>query len=217
MLTDSRGSRMIQFSCLTDIPGMTKGLVRELRVRWMLEELGLPYEAVIYSHPDTKVHPYLEKQPFGQVPYFKSDDLEMFETGAILIHLALKHNKLLPSEEIARAHTLQWLFAAQNSVEPFLFHVFMLKFDPEAAESTKAKGRKICEDRVRVLSEQLGEKEHFSGAFSIAEIMMTTVLRTANMSGLLAPHPNLEKYMHRMEARPAFQRALAEHVKLYPN
>lgn len=207
---------MNQFSCLTDIPGMTKGLVRELRVRWMLEELGLPYEAVVYSHPDTKKHPYLDLQPFGQVPYFKTDEFQMFETGAILIHLALKYNKLLPSEEIARAHTLQWMFAAQTSVEPFLFHIFMLKFDPEATEATKAKGRKICEDRIRVLSEILGDQEFFSGAFSIAEIVMTTVLRTANVSNLLAPHPNLEKYMHRMESRPAFQRAMNDHVKLYP-
>lgn len=208
---------MIQFSCLTDVPEMTKGLVRELRVRWMLEELGLPHEAVIYSHPDTKKHPYLDLQPFGQVPYFKTDDLQMFETGAILIHLALKYKKFLPSEEIARAHALQWMFAAQTSVEPFLFHVFMLKFDPEATEGTKAKGRKICEDRVRVLSEQLGDKEFFGGEFSIAEIVMTTVLRTANMSGLLDPHPNLLDYMNRLEKRPAYQRALSEHVKLYPN
>ncbi len=207
---------MIQFSCLTDVPGMTKGLVRELRVRWMLEELGLPHEAVIYSHPDTKKHPYLDLQPFGQVPYFKTDELQMFETGAILIHLALKYNKFLPTEEVARAHTLQWMFAAQTSVEPFLFHVFMLKFDPDAAESTKARGRQICIDRVKILSEKLGEKEYFSGEFSIAEIVMTTVLRTANMSGLLDPHPNLVKYIQRLEARPAYQRALAEHVKLYP-
>jgi len=207
---------MNQFSCLTDIPDMTKGLVRELRVRWMLQELGLPYEAVVYSHPDIKKHPYLDLQPFGQVPYFKTDGLQMFETGAILIHLALKYNKFLPTEEIARAHTLQWLFAAQNSVEPFLFHVFMLKFDPEVTEATRAKGMKICEDRVRVLSEKLGDQEYFSGAFSIAEIVMTTVLRTANLSNLLAPYPNLESYMQRMEARPAFQRALIEHVKLYP-
>lgn len=207
---------MNQFSCLTDVPGMTKGLVRELRVRWMLEELGLPYEPIVVSHPDTKKHPYLDHQPFGQVPYFKSDDFEMFETGAILLHLALKYNKFLPTDEIARAHTLQWMFAAQTSVEPFLFHVFMLKFDPDAAETTKAKGRQICVDRIRVLSEKLGEKEYFSGAFSIAEIVMTTVLKTANVSGLLDPHPNLQKYVQRLESRSAFQRAISEHNKLYP-
>lgn len=206
---------MNQFSCLTDIPGMTKGLVRELRVRWMLEELGLPHEAIIYSHPDTKKDPYLKLQPFGQVPYFKTDDLLMFETGAILIHLALKYNKFLSTQEIERAHTLQWMFAGQTSVEPFLFHLFMLKFDPEATEGTKEKAREICRERVRVLSEQLGEKEFFTDSFSIADIVMTTVFRTANMSNFLDPHPNLSNYMHRMEARPAFQRALAEHVKLY--
>lgn len=206
---------MNQFSCLTDIPLMTKGLVRELRVRWMLEELGLPHEAVIYPHPETKKQPYLSMQPFGQVPYFKSDDLVMFETGAILIHLAMKYNKFLSSEEVARAHTLQWMFAAQTSVEPFLFHLFMLKFDPEATEGTKEKGRQICRDRIRVLSEQLGEKEYFVENFCIADIVMTTTLRTASISNFLDPHPNLLNYMNRMEARPAFQRAMSEHVKLY--
>lgn len=206
---------MIQFSCLTDIPNMTKGLVRELRVRWMLEEMGLPYEALVYSHPETKKQPYLSLQPFGQVPYFKSDELVMFETGAILTHLALKHNKLLPTDEIQRAHTFQWMFAALNSVEPFLFHLFMLKFDQEATEGTKEKARQICRDRIRVLSEQLGDREFFSESFSIADIVMTTVMKTATMNNFLDPHPNLARYLERNEARPAFQRALSEHVKLY--
>jgi len=206
---------MIQFSCLTDIPNMTKGHVRELRVRWMLEELGLPHEAVVYPHPETKKDPYLKLQPFGQVPYFKSDDLQMFETGAILIHLALKYNKFLSSEELERAHTLQWMFAGQTSVEPFLFHLFILKFDPESSEGTREKARQICRERVNVLSEQLGEKEFFGQSFSIADIVMTTVLRTASMSNFLDPHPNLLSYLHRIEARPAFKRALSEHVKLY--
>lgn len=206
---------MNQFSCLTDVPLMTKGLVRELRVRWMLEELGLAHEAVSYPHPEIKKQPYLSLQPFGQVPYFKSDDLVMFETGAILIHLAMKYNKFLSSEEIERAHTLQWMFAAQTSVEPFLFHLFMLKFDPEASEGTKEKGRTICRDRIRVLSEQLGDKEYFVKSFSIADIVMTTALKTANMSNFLDPHANLINYLDKMEKRPAYQRALSEHVKLY--
>ncbi len=206
---------MIKFSCLTDIPNMTKGLVRELRVRWMLEELGLPHEAVIYPHPETKKDPYLKLQPFGQVPYFKADDLQMFETGAILIHLALKHNQFLSNEEVERARTLQWMFAGQTSVEPFLFHLFLLKTDPDVTEKTKVNAQQICKERIRVLSEQLGEKEFFGQNFSIADIVMTTVLRTANMSNFLDPHPNLLSYMNRNEARPAFKRALNEHVKLY--
>ena len=207
---------MIQFSCLTDVPEMTKGLVRELRVRWMLEELGLPYEPVAYPHPETKKDPYLKLQPFGQVPYFKTDEFVMFETGAILIHLAMKYNKFLSTDEIERAHTLQWMFAAQTSVEPFLFHLFMLKFDPEATEGTKEKARQICRERVRVLAEQLGDKEYFSGSFSIADIVITTVLKTAMLNNFLDPYPNLLEFMKRNEARPAHQRALNEHVKLYP-
>jgi glutathione S-transferase len=206
---------MIQFSCLTDIPDMTKGLVRELRVRWMLEELGLPHEAVVYPYPETKKQPYLSLQPFGQVPYFKSDDLVMFETGAILIHLAMKYNKFLSTDEIKRAHTLQWMFSALNSVEPFLFHLFMLKFDPEATEGTKEKARQICRERIRILAEHLGEKEFFVESFSITDIVMTTVLKTSTLNNFLDPHPNLLNYMNRIEARPAFQRALSEHIKLY--
>lgn len=206
---------MIQFSCLTDIPAMTKGLVRELRVRWMLEELGLPYEAVVYPHPETKKDSYLKLQPFGQVPYFKTDDLQMFESGAILLHLALKYNKFLPTEENARAITLQWMFAAQTSIEPFLFHSFALRFDPESTEGMKERARQTCLNRIRVLSEQLGEKEYFSGSFTIAEMVMTMALRNAKNPGLLTEFPNLSNYVQRMEDRPAFQRALSEHLKLY--
>lgn len=206
---------MNKFSCLTDVPGMTKGLVRELRVRWMLEELGLPYEAISYPHPETKKEPYLKLQPFGQVPYFESGDLRMFETGAILLHLALKYNKLLPTEETARAHTLQWMFAAQTSVEPWLFHRFLLKWDTDATEASRDKAFQLAIEKLRVLSGALGDKEYFAGSFSIAEIVMTTVLRTAKFGGLLEEFKNLSDYLERNESRPAFQRALSEHVKLY--
>lgn len=208
---------MYKFSCLTNIPEMTKGLVRELRVRWMLQELGLPYEAEVYPHSETKKDPYLKKQPFGQVPYFESDDFSMFETGAILLHLALKHNKLLSSEEQERAHALQWMFVALNSIEPYFFHHMLLKWDPDAPESMKNKAKKIVEDRLRVLSQELGTKKYFGKDFSIAEIIMTTVLNTAHWQGFLNEHQNLSDYVKRNESRPALQRALAEHVKLYEN
>ncbi len=206
---------MNRFSVLTEVPAFTKGLVRELRVRWALEELGLSYEEIRYPHPATKVDPYLRKQPFGQVPYFTSGDLCMFESGAILTHLALKHGRLLPADEAGRAQALTWLFAALNSVEPFMFHDFMLKDDPDATPAIKAKARQRARDRVRVLGEALGEREYFGPSFSIAEIVMTTVLKTAHFLDILGDHPNLFRYVERNEARPAFRRALSEHVKLY--
>jgi glutathione S-transferase len=194
---------------------MTKGLVRELRIRWMLEELGVPYEPVSFPHPEIKKDEYKKKQPFGQVPYFESGDFHMFETGAILIHLAEKHKKFLPTEESARAHTLQWMFAAQTSVEPFLFYNFMVNFDPDASEASKVKAKQIVMEKLGVLSKSLSEKEFFTDGFTIAEIVMTSALRNADSKSLLVDFPNLTKYLRRMEARPAFQRALNEHVKLY--
>lgn len=206
---------MNRFSVLTEVPNFTKGLVRELRVRWTLEEMGLPYEEIRYPHPETKKHPYLGKQPFGQVPYFTSGELCMFETGAILLHLAEKHRQLLPANEIERAHAYTWMFSALNSVEPYMFHYFLLNHDPDASEATRSKAKQIAEQKLQVVADSLGDKDYFGGSFSIAEIIMTTVLKTAQFLGLLDAHKNLALYVERNEARPAYKRALNEHVKLY--
>src|SRR5690606_32635738 len=157
----------------------------------------------------------LKMQPFGQVPYFSSGDLCMFETGAILLHLALKHNKLLPVGEIEQAHVFTWLFAPLNSIEPWIFHYFLLKHDPEASAPSLQKAKELVDSRMKVLSEVLDDGEYFAESFSIAEIIMTTVLKTAQQLDLLGTYENLNRYVERNEARPAFQRALEEHVKLY--
>jgi len=165
---------MNRFSCLRGIPDMTKGLVRELRIRWMLEELNLPFEAVVYQHPEIKKEPYLLLQPFGQVPYFSDENVEMFETGAILLHLAMKHGKFLPTQESERAYVLTWMFAALNSIEPWLFHHFLLKIDPDAQPSSKKKARELVENRLAAVAKCLGDKEFFGQTFSIADIIWTT-------------------------------------------
>lgn len=206
---------MNQFSVLTHVPEFTKGLVREIRVRWALEEMGLDYEAVKYPHPETKKDEYLTKQPFGQVPYFSSGDLTMFESGAILLHLALKHGKLLPGDENERARVFSWFFAALNSIEPFGLHHFMLKMDPESPERMKEKARELLKNRLGVVARGLGERDFFGEEFSIADIVMTTVCRNMNVSNLLEDFPNLTRYTKRMETRPAFMKALNEHEKLY--
>lgn len=203
------------FSVLTGIPESTKGLVRELRVRWTLEEMGLAYKELRYPHPETKKEEYLKNQPFGQVPYFSSGELCMFESGAILLHLAQKHHQLLPSDEVELAHTYTWMFAALNSLEPYMFHYFMLNNDPDCSDAIRTKAKKIAEDKLRASAKALGEKDYFGGSFSIAEIIMTTVLKTAQFLGLLDDYKNLSLYIERNESRPAFKRALAEHVKLY--
>lgn len=206
---------MNRISVLVGIPEFTKGLVRELRVRWTLEELGLPYEEIRYPLPETKKDEYKKLQPFGQVPYFTSGDLCMFETGAILLHLALKSNKLLPVDENERAHAFTWMFAALNSIEPFMFHEFMLKNAPEATEATKEKSRGLVEQRLQATSNELGDKEFFGNSFSITDIIMTTVLKTAQRSNLLNNYKNLIRYVERNESRPAFKRALKDHEQLY--
>ena len=206
---------MNRFSVLTGIPEFTKGLVRELRVRWALEEMGLAYEEIRYPYPEIKKEEYMKNQPFGQVPYFTSGDLCMFETGAILLHLALKNNKLLPTDEIERAHVFTWMFAALNSIEPYVFHYFLLKDDPEVPEATKTKAKNIVEPRLRTISDMLNNKEFLGNSFSIADILMTTVLKTAQRSDFLNGYENLSNYIQRNEARPAFKKALSAHEKLY--
>lgn len=206
---------MNQISVLTGIPEFTKGYVKELRVRWALEEMGLPYEEVRYPHPETKNEEYKKLQPFGQVPYFKSGDLCMFETGAILLHLALKNNKLLPLDEKERAYAFTWLFAGLNSIEPYMFHDFFLKQDPEASDSMKEKSNEIVQERLKIVSIELDDRKFFGKSFSIADIIMTTILKNALGEGLLINYTNLKDYVERNESRPAFQRALHDHEKLY--
>lgn len=206
---------MNKFSVFIGIPEFTKGLVRELRVRWAHEEMGIPYEEIRYPHPEVKTESYMEKQPFGQVPYFVDDNVCMFETGAILMHLALKHNKLLPNDEKERAKVLTWIFAPLNSIEPWMFHYFLLKDNPDASEPVKKQAMELVESRLDILSKVLGDREYFGDSFSIAEIFMTTVIKTSEFLGMLDNHVNLKKYVQRNESRPAFQRALKEHVKLY--
>jgi glutathione S-transferase len=206
---------MIRFSAITGIPEFTKGLVREIRVRWALQEMGVPYEEVRYPHAELKKENYLAKQPFGQVPYLESDGLCMFESGAILLHLALKYNKLLSSEEKERARTLTWLFAALTSLEPHFLHHFVVHNDPEASNTSKDNAKKMVRERLRILSIELGDREFFGSSFSIADIVMTSVMTTAHFKGYLSDYPNLEKYLERMQSRPAFQQAYKEHSKLY--
>ncbi len=206
---------MNRFSVLTGIPDFTKGLVRELRVRWALEEMGQSYEEIRYPHPETKKPEYMKNQPFGQVPYFTSGDLCMFESGAILLHLALKNNKLLPSDENERAHVFTWLFAALNSIEPWMFHYFLLKDDKDVSEIVKSKAKNLLDERLRIVSEKLGDRDFLGESFSIADIIMTTVLKSASFMDVLSGHKNLFRYVERNESRPAFKRALSEHEKLY--
>lgn len=209
---------MNQFSVLSDAPEITKGFVKELRIRWAHEEMGLPYTEIKVPHAQTKSDEYMKSQPFGQVPYFKSGDLSMFETGAILLHLALKHNQLIPKEEIPRTKTTSWLFASLNSIEPFVAQYFLIGYFFKCEDKAAIKkSYDLVQMRLGQLSKALGQKLYFQDEFTIADIVMTTVLRDAYDQELLTDFPNLIQYKERNEARPAFIKALKDHERLYQN
>lgn len=202
----------IQLTGYAWVPPGARGLVRDLRVRWALEEMGAPYRMQLFDKRRDPVEAMLPEQPFAQVPAIVEGDVRMFESGAICLHLAERSDLLMPREEPARARVLSWSIAALNSIEPYVFYCqCVMLFDagkPGAAELVPAAQERL-HGRLTQLSAALGDKDWLEGSFSVADLLMVTVLRPLNRSGLLAPHPALAAYVARGEARPAFQRALA--------
>lgn len=197
-------------------PDRGQGLARDTRVRWALEELGLPYEVRLVTFRAMKEPAHLALNPFGQIPTFEEGDLALFETGAIIHHLAQKHAGLLPADANARARVVSWMFAAVNTVEPPILDLVVVKIF-EGDKPWRAERMPIVEERVRdrfkPLAAYLGDKEWLDGAFSAADLMMVHVLLRARPSGLLDEFPNLAAYVARGEARPAYQRAYeAQHA-----
>lgn len=193
-------------------PDGGKGLARDTRVRWALEETGQPYEVRLVPHREMKEAAHMRLHPFGQIPTYEEGDLVLFETGAIVFHLAQHHAGLLPDDADARARAIAWMFAALNSVEPVILDLFtarVLERDkPWAAERLP-----LVEDRLRarfgLLADRLGGADWLDGAFSAGDLMMVSVLLRARPSGLLDEFPNLAAYVARGEQRPAYQRAFA--------
>jgi glutathione S-transferase len=191
-------------------PDGGKGLARDTRVRWALEEAGLPYEVRLVSFGAMKEAPHLALHPFGQIPTFEEGDLALFETGAIVLHIATHHIGLLPDDANARARAIAWMFAALNSVEPPVLELVTVRI----LESDKPWSRErlpLVEDRIRdrlkQLSARLGDADWLDGAFSAGDLMMVSVLLRLKPSGLLNEFPNLAAYLARGEARPAYKRA----------
>ena len=205
----------IEVTAFSWVPPMPRGLVRDLRVRWALEEIGLPYSTRLFDRRISGPEERKPEQPFGQVPAFREGDVEMFESGAICLWLAQRSNALLPPDDAGRARAMSWTFAALNSVEPNILMVqYATLFDadkPGAAEfAPTLKGR--LDDRLQLLSDALGEAEWLGGTFSVADLLMVSVLRQISRGNQLASFANLAAYVARGEARPAFQRALAAHM-----
>jgi glutathione S-transferase len=199
-------------------PDRGRGLARDMRVRWALEEVGQPYDVRLVSFAEMKQPAHLALHPFGQIPTYEEGDLALFETGAIVLHLALRHAGLLPDDADARERAIAWMFAAVNTVEPPILdlqNAMLLERDkPWAAERLP-----LVHDRIRArlgqLSQALGDADWLVGEFSAADLMMVTVLRRLEASGLLKEYPNLAAYVARGEARPAYKRAFDDQYAVF--
>jgi glutathione S-transferase len=193
-------------------PDGGKGLARDTRVRWALEETGQPYEVRLVSFQAMKEPAHRRLHPFGQIPTYEEGDLVLFETGAIVLHLARRHAGLLPDEDDARARAVSWMFAAVNTVEPPILDLAIARIH-EGDKPWAAQRMPLVEDRVRQrlaqLSARLGDAQWLDGAFSAGDLMMVSVLLRLRASGILDEYPDLAAYVARGEARPAYRRAFA--------
>jgi glutathione S-transferase len=203
---------MIRISAFRWVPDFARGQVRDLRVRWALEEAGLSYEVRLLEQ-DEKISPeYCALQPFGQVPIFEEDGFVLFESGAIVLHIGERSEILLPKDPAARMHATQWLIAALNSVEPFIMHLASLDFfyrDRDWAKPARPAAVERVRKRLGLLSAALGDKPYLDGdRFTAGDLLMATVLRILNHTDLVTSDPRLSAYATRCTSRPAFRRAL---------
>jgi len=201
---------MITVSAFAWVPDFAQGQVRDLRVRWALEEAGLPYRTRLLEQGDQDKPDYRALQPFGQVPVYQEDGHTLFETGAIVLHIGERSEALLPKDRDARARATQWLIAALNSIEPFMQNVASIDAfyrDEEWAKLRRPGAVEFLQRRLGGLSAALGDKPCLDGdRFTAGDLMMTTVLRIKRE--ITAEFGNLDAYVKRCEARPAFKRAL---------
>ncbi len=191
-------------------PDGGKGLARDTRVRWALEEVSQPYQVRLVSFAALKEPAHLALHPFGQIPTYEEGDLVLFETGAIVLHLGEQHAGLLPSDANARARAITWMFAALSNVEPPILDLVTAKLI-EGDKPWSAERLPLVKDRIRgrlgPLSVRLGTADWLDGAFSAGDLIMVSVLLRLRASGLLDEYPNLAAYVARGEARPAYKRA----------
>jgi glutathione S-transferase len=199
-------------------PDRGRGLARDMRVRWALEEAGQPYDVRLLSFKTMKEAAHRKLHPFGQIPTYEYGDLTLFESGAIILYIAERHAGLLPDDANARARAIAWMFASLNTVEPPIVERSMAVI-LESDKSWHEERLAMLNDRVGVrlgeLASRLGDAEWLDGAFSAGDLLMVTVLRRLNGSGLLEKYPNLCAYIARGEARPAYQRAFAAQLAVF--
>ena len=204
---------MITISAFRWVPDFARGQVRDLRVRWALEEAGLPYRTRLLEQGDQDKPEYRALQPFGQVPILEEGGLALFESGAIVLHIGERSETLLPKEPGARARAVQWLISALSSVEPIVQHVAVLDVfyaDEEWAKLRRPSALEFLKKRLAALSNALGEKPYLDGErFTAGDLMMSAVLRILEKSDLVTADPRIAAYIERCTSRAAFLRALA--------
>ena len=199
-------------------PDRGRGLVRDMQVRWALEEVGQPYDVRLITFPDKNEPAHRARNPFGQIPTYEDGDLILFESGAIVLHIAETHAGLLPTDANARARAVAWMFAALSTLEPVALELTTIRIVENDKPWNKDR-LPLVQDRVRArlqqLSDRLGDVDWLDGAFSAGDLLMIGVLRRVRLSGLLDGYPNLVAYVDRGEARPAFQRAFAAQLAVF--
>lgn len=200
------------------VPDFAAGLVRDLRIRWALEEIERPYRVRLLDALNPRPAEYFQEQPFGQVPAFRDDQVQLFESGAILIHLAIEEERLLPRDRNERMRAVAWLISALNSVEPVIFELADIDLFNRGEEWARLRRPQVIEKieaRLKLLADALGDRDWLEGRFTIGDLMMVSVLRNLRHTDLVAGQPTLAAYVARGEARPAFQRALADQLAVF--
>lgn len=199
-------------------PDKGRGLARDMQVRWALEEVGQPYDARLLSFSEMKEPAHRALHPFGQIPTYEEGDLALFESGAIVFHIAERHPGLLPNDANARARAIAWMFSALSTIEPPIVNFTMAKLFERDKPWYEAR-LPLVEDGVRArlseLSDRIGDADWLDGDFSAGDLMMIGVLRRLGSSGILDEYPNLKAYVARGEARPAFKRAFAAQLAVF--
>jgi glutathione S-transferase len=206
---------MITITAYNWVPDFAKGLVRDLRVRWALEEAGLPYQVKLITHEEKLTPAYRTLQPFSQVPSYRDDEVVLFESGAILLHVARSSAALLPTDQAGRARATAWVFAALNSIEPFimgLVDVDIFSREEPWAKESRTHWEGMVKKRLSDLAERLSRRDWLEDRFTAGDLMMATVLRILRHTDLVTSDPTLAPYLARCEARPAFQKALADQL-----
>ena len=193
------------------VPEFARGFVRDLRPRWACEEAGIGYRQRLLDFETAKGEAYRREQPFGQVPAYRDNEVQMFESGAMVLRIAERSENLMPADPAGRWRVFTWVTAALNSVEPFVFDLVNIDTFNKDAEWGRLRRPQVIDNlrgRLSALSGWLGEKDYLEGSFSAADILMATVLREVSDEPLMAEFPNLVAYRERCIARPAFERAI---------